>query len=180
MSSKEDNVPFFRLLGGLETRERALKKLADKIKGKGRILDLATGSGYLVRTLLDKDSNIVCLDLDAGPLLKTKGELPRMMYVRGDALHLPFKESSFDCVISWSALVHIEDWKGVIKEAFKVSSKLLTAEPHGDYEVRAFRDFRCNHKCPSKKELLEEFEKHGKAESEHVDFISIITGTRAR
>ena len=180
MCSKEDNVPFFKLLGGLQTREEALKKLAGKIKNKERILDLASGSGYLIRNLLGKDAYIVCLDLDSGPLLKTKKELPNMAYVRGDALHLPFKKSAFDYVISWSALVHIEDWKGVIKEAFKVSRRLLSAEPHGDYEVRAFRDFRCKHKCPDKKELLEEFEKYGASEIEHVDFISIITGTRAR
>jgi hypothetical protein len=180
MYSKEDNVQFFTLLGGLETREVALKKLAGKIKNKECILDLATGSGYLVRNLLDKEGPTVCLDLDVGSLLKTKKELPGMAYVRGDALHLPFKELSFDCVISWSALVHIGDWKGVIKEAFKASHKLITAEPHGDFQVRAFRDFRCKHKCPGKKELLEEFEKYGKADIENLDFISIITGTRAR
>jgi ubiquinone/menaquinone biosynthesis C-methylase UbiE len=54
MSSKEDNTLFFELLGDLETRETALKKLACKINDGERILDLATGSGYLVRNIGSK------------------------------------------------------------------------------------------------------------------------------
>jgi ubiquinone/menaquinone biosynthesis C-methylase UbiE len=174
MSSKESNVPFFNLLGELETREAALKKLASKINEGESILDLATGSGYLVRNLLDKNAFIVCLDFDAKPLKKTKNELSNVKYVRADALHLPFKKSSFDRVISWSALVHIENWRGVIGEAFRVSDKMLTAEPQGDFQVRAFRDFECKHTYPNKKELQAEFEKHGRANIEQINFISII------
>ncbi len=175
MSQKEDNTLFFNLLGGLETREVALQKLASKINNGEHILDLATGSGYLVRNLLDKNAFIVCLDFDAKPLKKTKKELPGLNYVRGDALHLPFKKSSFDSVISWSTLIHIENWKGVIEEAFKVSNKMLTAEPQGDLQVRAFRDFKCKHAYPKTKELAEEFERYGKTTIEQMDFIKIIT-----
>lgn len=180
MSQEKCNTSFFGLLGNLEIREEALKKLAGKINEGARVLDLATGSGYLVRNLKDKDTFVVCLDLDLKPLIKTREELKDLNYVCADASHLPFKTSSFDRVVTWSALVHIEDWRGVIDEAFQVSKRILTAEPQGDFQVRAFRDFKCKHTCPGKKELLAEFEKHGRAEVEQVDFISIITGTRAR
>jgi len=173
MSHVESNTPFFNLLGGLKAREAALKKLANNINEKERILDLATGSGYLVRNLTTKNAFIVCLDFDIKPLKKTKNELPELNYVRGDALHLPFKKSSFDHVISWSALVHIENWKGVIKEAFRVTNNVLTAEPEGEFQVRAFRDFNCKHKSPGKKELQVEFEKYGRTDIEKVDFITI-------
>jgi ubiquinone/menaquinone biosynthesis C-methylase UbiE len=175
MSSKEDNIPFFELLGSLETREAALKKLASKINDKGRILDLATGSGYLVRNLIDKDAFIVCLDIDFRPLINTKKELSDIHFVVADARHLPLKSTSFDSVVTWSALVHIEAWREVIDESFRVSKRMLTAEPHGAYCVRAFRDFRCMHKFPNIEEIQKEFEKYGEANIDSLDFISIIS-----
>lgn len=116
MYSEENSAPFFKLLGSLETRETALKKLTGKINEEERLLDLATGSGYLVRNLVDKDAFVVCLDADSKPLIKTKNELPDLHFVVADARHLPFKSSSFDRVVTWSALVHIEHWKQVIRE----------------------------------------------------------------
>jgi ubiquinone/menaquinone biosynthesis C-methylase UbiE len=180
MYSKENSAPFFELIGNLETREAALKKLTGKINEGERLLDLATGSGYLARNLIDKDAFIVCLDMDFEPLIKTKKEVPDLQFVVADARNLPFKSSSFDRVVTWSALVHIEHWKQVIDESFRVSSTLLTAEPHGVYCVRAFRDTRCMHTYPDIKEIKEELEKRGKTSVQSGEFISIITGTRAR
>ena len=180
MYSKENSAPFFELLGNLETRETALKKLTGKINEGERLLDLATGSGYLARNLMDKDAFVVCLDRDFGHLIKTKKELPDLHFVVADARHLPFKSSSFDRVVTWSALIHIENWKQVIRESFRVSSTMLTAEPHGAYCVRAFRDFRCMHTHPEIKEIRKEFEKYGRTNVESGEFITIITGTRAR
>jgi ubiquinone/menaquinone biosynthesis C-methylase UbiE len=174
MSQEENNIPFFKLLGNLQAREDALKKLADRTNDKERILDLATGSGYLVRNLIDKDAFAVCLDMDFGPLIKTKKELKDLHFVVADARHLPFKNTSFDSVVTWSALVHIEDWKDVVDESFRVSNKMLTAEPHGAYCVRAFRDFGCMHKHPEIKEIKKEFEKHCEANIEPGEFITII------
>lgn len=177
MSSQEGNGLFFELLGNLEIRETALKKLACKINEGERILDIATGSGYLVRNLLDKNANafIVCLDVDSKSLSKTRSELPDMNYVRADARHLPFKNSSFDCVVTWSALVHINDWRGVIDESFRVSKRMLTAEPHGAFSVRAFRDIKCRHSYPDIEEIQAGFEKYGMANIDRMDFISIIS-----
>ncbi len=178
----QDNALFFELLGNLEIRETALKKLARKIKEGERVLDIATGSGYLVRNLLNKNAFIVCLDVDSKPLSETKSELPDINYVCADARHLPFKGTSFDCVATWSALVHIKDWRGVIDESFRVSKRMLTLEPHGAFSVRAFRDFRCSHSYPEIEEIREEFEKHGAANIDRMRYVSVIsaTDTRAR
>ncbi len=178
----QDNTFFFELLGDLELRETALKKLACKIKEGDRVLDIATGSGYLVRNLLNKNAFIVCLDMDSKPLSKTKSELPDINYVCADARHLPFKGASFDCVVTWSALVHIKDWRGVVDESFRVSKRMLTLEPHGAFSVRAFRDFKCRHSYPDIKEIQAEFEKHGAANIDSMRYVSVIstTDTRAR
>ncbi len=175
MSSRGDSSSFFNLLGNLESRENALKKLACSINGE-RILDIATGSGYLVKALLDRNPNasVVCLDIDSKQLRKTRSETPDIKCVCADAKHLPFKPSSFDCAVTWSALVHIKEWRRVIDESFRVSKRMLTAEPHGAFSVRAFRDFKCRHNPPSIKELQAEFEKHGKSGVEHMEFISLV------
>ena len=175
MSQEENNISFFELLGNLQAREEALKKLASKINDQERILDLATGSGYLARNLIDKDVFVVCLDLDFGPLINAKKELSNILFVVADARHLPFKRPSFDSVVTWSALVHIDAWREVIEESFQVSKRMLTAEPNGAFSVRSFRDFRCTHKHPEIKEIQKEFEKYSEANIDSLEFISIIS-----
>lgn len=175
MSLQKDSAPFFDLLGNLEIREKALKKLACKVKEGIRVLDLATGSGYLARNLSEKSLFLVCLDVDLIMLCKTRENLPDHLYVRADAGRLPFKGSSFDCVVTWSALAHVKDWKRVVDESCRVSKSLFTAEPHGAFSVRAFRDLNCKHRCPKITEILSEFERHGRANIDHMDFISIIS-----
>ncbi len=162
-------------MGDLESRENALKKLAYSITGE-RILDIATGSGYLAAALLGSSPNasVVCLDIDSKQLRKTRSELLDIKCVCADANHLPFKPSSFDCTVTWSALVHIKEWRRVIDESFRVSKRMLTAEPHGAFSVRAFRDFKCRHEPPSIKELQAAFEKHGKTGVKHMESISLV------
>ena len=89
---------------------------------------------------------------------------------------MPFKSNAFDVVATWSALVHIAEWKLVVKEMFRVTKELvITAEPNNKLATLAFRDFKCKHEI-SIEEIIKEFEKYGKCETEVRDFITIVKG----
>ncbi len=156
---------FLTLLGNLEKREEALHKVASFCHG--RVLDVATGSGYLVRKI---NAKVICLDISQ--------EIKKLGYpcVVADARKMPFKSNAFDVVATWSALVHIPGWKLVVKEMFRVAKELvITAEPNNKLATLAFRDFKCKHEI-SIEEIIKEFEKYGKCETEDKDFVTIIKG----
>ncbi len=162
---------FFNVLEGIEEREIILKKLSNKIKDREILLDIATGSGYLIRNLLDKNITIVCLDLNSEVLKKLKTELDakekkvKLYYVCCDATKLPFKNSSFSTVTAWSAMAHIPEWKKLLDELYRVAERILLLEPDGGFSVRAFRDFRVKHGMPEYIEVIKKAKKMGKVRS---------------
>ena len=96
-------------------RETA-KTLVEFVKPFGRVLDLGCGTGFVSNYL--KNCEVVGLDI-AEEMVKTyrkrfgKG-------VVGNAEELPFKDDSFDFVLSNFSL-HWTDWKKSVEEALRVS-----------------------------------------------------------
>ena len=80
------------------------------------LLDVATGSADIPRAVLrwadraGRDVRIVGLDLHAATLaVAARTPDPRLAFVRGDALALPFADRSFDYVLSGMFLHHLPD-----------------------------------------------------------------------
>lgn len=150
---------FWNLVEGIERRERALKALASKLEGGGRVLDLATGSGYLIRHL---SRGAVGVDIDREALLRARRELPEYEYVQADATSLPFRDDAFDRIGGWSVLVHVPDWRKVVEEMMRVldiKGRIVLCEPIGS-AVRAFQDYRCTYEPPTADEMKECFSDH--------------------
>ncbi len=149
---------FFSLIEKIENREHYLRGLCNRIKGD-RILDIATGSGYLIRNLLDLPVAIFCTDIRASAMKKLKSELKdtkaRLYFVCCDATRLPFKSKVFSSAISWSAIAHIQDWQALLREMDRVAEKILLAEPLGEYSLRAFREFALSHEVPEPEEVAD-------------------------
>ncbi len=158
-------MSFLALLGEIESRERVLHRVASFCSG--RVLDVATGSGYLARKIRGK---VVCLDIDAARVARI-GEV-----VVGDARLLPFRSGSFDVVASWSALAHIPEWRAVVREMFRVARRLvITAEPRGKLALLAFRDFRCEHELGIE-EVIAEFERFARVEVDYYEHFAVVRG----
>ena len=84
-----------------------------------RVLDLGCGEGRFSRMLTARAANVVALDLVR--------ELTREAYRRGQhdvvaasAEVLPFREASFDLVVSYITLVDIPDFRAAIRESARV------------------------------------------------------------
>jgi len=170
---------FLELQASLEEREKALKELASNASGK--VLDIATGSGYLVRHLLGHSGRIVGIDLDFISLQKTKNELSaqNIDFVCCDARKLPFRDGAFDSTLTWSALVHIPEWMRVVDEIFRVTRGIVvTSEPKGEYSVRAWRDYKSSHEFPTPEEVSKAFSNFGKVERLDKGFIEEIRCVR--
>jgi ubiquinone/menaquinone biosynthesis C-methylase UbiE len=103
------------------------KLLLDLLKpSQGEIiLDAGCGTGVFTLDILSFGTHVIGLDISLPMLMragqKTKGYHFQM--VLGDMSSLPFPESSFDKVVSVTALEFIEDAKGVLGELFRVTRR---------------------------------------------------------
>ena len=90
-------------------------------KGKGKVLDLACGTGILFPHLVERFDLVVGLDYSF-PMLREakKKNLQRVRLVRGNALFLPFGEAVFDTAVVSLGLRHFPDIELSLRELFRV------------------------------------------------------------
>jgi len=131
------------------------------VKDSIKILDIACGSGYgsamLERTFIG--STIIAADYDFSALSTARKILKYSHLVRADALCLPFKEESFDVVISFETIEHVNDGDKFLYEMKRVLKKggificstpniRYTNHPHfhlKEYDVKEFFDLLEKH-----------------------------------
>ena len=83
--------------------------------GRGRVLDVATGTGDIALELARHTGSVVGLDLcqemlSRGQIKMEKRGLRRSVdFIVGDALALPFSDNSFDCALNGFALRNVAD-----------------------------------------------------------------------
>jgi len=87
-------------------RHRAAYEYARSCVGGGRVLDLGSGSGYGAAQLADPTSLRVGVDRVAPDPASRR---PGVGFVRADLAALPFAAGSFDAVLSFQVIEHLED-----------------------------------------------------------------------
>ena len=103
-------------------------------RGSGRVLDAGCGSSLIVQSL----NNAIGLDSNLGKLrfLRREG----MPLVNASAFALPFKDGSFDCVISSQVIEHLpfdESLFAEMRRVLRVGGTLILGTP--DYSTRGWQ-----------------------------------------
>ncbi len=89
------------------------------------LLELACGSGRLTRLLpsvLSPEANIVATDINPAMVSFAKSKLQdaKIDWMEVDAVSLPFKDASFDCIAVQFGVMFYSDRKKAFKEALRV------------------------------------------------------------
>jgi ubiquinone/menaquinone biosynthesis C-methylase UbiE len=101
---------------------RVAEPLLDAVgAGPGtRLLDVATGPGYVAARAAERGAKPVGVDFSERMLAYARSRLPGVEFVRGDATALPFEDSSFDAVVAAFLLLHLGTPEHGVAEAARV------------------------------------------------------------
>lgn len=87
------------------------------------MLEIGFGSGILLPELSKRSNRVFGIDIHES-IDKVKEMLKKedinTILTRGDILHLPYRDESFDCVISIATLEHIKELNGAIFEIKRI------------------------------------------------------------
>jgi len=123
----------FVVINNIERDDRVRRRLMSNQKprldwlltnAEEPILDVGSGEG-LTFIPHATEMDVVHFDIDLYAIEN---------FVRGDALHLPFRDNSFRTVVVAELLEHVPDPLKVLMEALRVSNKLVLATVPNEYE----------------------------------------------
>lgn len=91
------------------------------------VLDIGGGTGGLIKCLNDHFKPIfsIMLDYDLSWINVAQLRCPDIQIIRGDAMNLPFKKESIDCVFSLATIEHIQNYERALREMCYVTKHIF-------------------------------------------------------
>ena len=113
-----------------EIMEKLLNMMRELFAGCRTILDIGTGTGRFAAYFNDVGLNVAGIDVSLFMMAKAREKKLRNL-VRADAHRLPFRDRTFDGAIMIHVLHLVRDWVQVVREAGRVTRKVIVAEVEG-------------------------------------------------
>jgi SAM-dependent methyltransferase len=105
---------------------RVTSRMADPLldavgaKSGRRVLDVATGPGYVAARAAERGAIVVGVDFSDTMLSFARARHPGVEFRNGNALALPFADGSFDAVVAAFLLLHLGQPERAVAEANRV------------------------------------------------------------
>ncbi len=114
-------------------RRRVVQKLQPMLAENALVLDVGCGTGDLSIAIFEKTAaRVVGIDFCRPMLQIAKGKAPRLKFIEGDALRLPFADATFDAVTIGFALRNLSSVEQGLAELHRV------LKPHGGLAILEF------------------------------------------
>jgi SAM-dependent methyltransferase len=85
----------------------------------GSVLDIGCGTGALLKKLSEAGIEISGIDIHPGAVARCKKQLPKALIIRGDAIRLPLRDSSFEMILALDIMEHVDRDDLLLAEAFR-------------------------------------------------------------
>jgi SAM-dependent methyltransferase len=99
-----------------------------------RLLDVASGPGFLAARAAERGADVLGLDFSAAMVARARTLHPIVAFQEGDAEELPFGDASFDAAAMNFGILHLARPEAAIAEAHRV------LRPDGRYAFTAWAD----------------------------------------
>lgn len=90
------------------------------VRSGTRVLDVATGPGYLAAAAAQRGANVTGVDFSAAMVALARQHHPSIEFQVGDAEALPLPDDSFDAVVMNFGLLHLARPQRALEEAHRV------------------------------------------------------------
>jgi ubiquinone/menaquinone biosynthesis C-methylase UbiE len=109
-------------------------RFAARYAQHAQVLDAGCGSGYGTAELANA-ATIVGIDISADAVAHARREFskPGVHFIQGACQSLPFADASFDLLVAFEVIEHLEEWRQMLAEAHRVlrtSGVLLVSTPN--------------------------------------------------
>jgi 2-polyprenyl-3-methyl-5-hydroxy-6-metoxy-1,4-benzoquinol methylase len=146
-----DNIEYHNPLGksdylSIQHLER-YKFAVSRLKPGQRLLDIACGAGYGSALLLKHGCIVVGADYDEQAVGDAQTTYKHGDFVRTDVLNIPFKDKTFDALVSFETIEHVYDGGRFLSEVYRVlkpggificSTPNLQYTTHPPYHIREY------------------------------------------
>ena len=85
-----------------------------------RVLDIATGAGYIAGAAAQRGADATGVDFSAAQVAMARGRYPAVRFEQADAEALPFDPDVFDAVVNGFGMCHLPNPDIALREAFRV------------------------------------------------------------
>ena len=133
--------------------ERLHQHIISEIPASAKtILDVGCGGGWLANALLPKGKTVISMDVSIINPQKTLKNFPHPNHfgLVADALYLPLREGSIDCIVASEIIEHVPDpakFLGSIYTALAPGGKLIVTTPYNEL-IRYSLCIHCNQNTP--------------------------------
>ena len=111
---------YHRHWGSLSQQSAGAILDAAEVASGTRVLDVATGAGYVAALAKRRGAQPVGLDFSEAQVKLARSTYPDVEFRRGDAQALPFEAEIFDAVVIGFGLNHLPEPEQAFREAFRV------------------------------------------------------------
>src|SRR3954466_4923895 len=106
-------------------------------RGK-RVLDAGCGAGYGSAELAHVAQSVVGIDcaVDAVGFARENYRLPNLQFEQASCTALPHKDSSFDLVVGFEVIAHLDNWRDFLREVRRVmapNGQFIVSTPNKQY-----------------------------------------------
>jgi SAM-dependent methyltransferase len=104
---EEKAVAYERFFGVISDRVVAPLLAGASVDAGARVLDVATGPGWVAAQAAERGASVVGVDVAEAMIARARIAHPGLEFRRADAHELPFAASSFDAVVGNLAVMHL-------------------------------------------------------------------------
>lgn len=120
--------------------------------GTTSVLDIGCGNAWAAKALTALGIAVVSFDIASANLRKALDKVPSDQHfaVRGDVLNLPFKDDSFDAIISSEVIEHVPHLKGYLANIIRVlkpGGRAIITTPYNE-KIQYSLCIHCNRSTP--------------------------------
>lgn len=107
-------------LSGVTTQAVDVLLGAAGVRNSSRVLDVATGAGYIAGAAAQRGAEVIGIDFSAAQVRMARERYPAVRFEQADAEALPFEPDTFDAVVNGFGMCHLPNPDVALREAFRM------------------------------------------------------------